>query len=79
MIIRVFESPTNEGTKSWTVGEVNDRCAKEEHQWVVGHIEVCDPPVPERHERYNIYDTDHFLRAVIPARSCGYELDGELP
>jgi len=85
-IISVWESPTNEGTQCYAVGRERHRGKgyrgddgkfRYEIGWTVGRIEVCDPPVAERHERYNVYDTEGKLRAVLPAAACAYELDGE--
>ena len=73
-ITRVWECPTNDGTKLFEVGEWVREYSHEHGRWVgcdwmVGRIE--DDGYPEG--RVSIYDTDNVLRVSLPASACGVE------
>ena len=81
-IVRVWESPTNEGTESYRIGwRVLDHTApwsfKENGEngyptkFVPASIlREADPPDGWR---INVYDTEGNLRVSLPAAACGWE------
>lgn len=76
-IIRVWESPTNEGTKGFTVG--NKRPGRD---WRVGRIEMltlawwqgsADEFKRFANSRVDVYDDDDNLRVSLPTDAVAVE------